>query len=115
MTREEVMAGRKNGIRYFDDAVMIKGRENLLQEALEIYKEDKKINEEKFPNMFKGISGTFKLIEAIKLVVKKTTKLSGSSNQTWNLDEILTKNEFAMLFKECGITSYTPLHKRDSS
>lgn len=114
MTREEVMAGRKNGIRYWDDALLHKSREVLIKEAVEHFLMIKQTNEQSFPNMYVGTSGWYQLIESFKQVIKETLGQKGNLSQTWNLDEILTKNELLEIMEKVKFNKYIQLHKRES-
>lgn len=112
MTREEVMAGRKNGIRYWDDALLHKTRETLIKEAIEDFQGMKKVNGELYPKMYEGNAGWYQLMESFKKVIKETLSLKGGVAQTWNLDEILNKNELVEIMTVLKFEKYIQLHKR---
>ena len=71
MTREEVITWRKNGIKYWDDALLHKTREALIKEAVENFELMKSVNFEKFPKMYEGSAGWYQLMESFKTIIKK--------------------------------------------
>jgi hypothetical protein len=114
MTREEVITWRKNGIKYWDDALLHKTREVLIKEAVENFELMKSVNFEKFPKMYEGSAGWYQLMESFKTIIKNTLELKGSPQQTWNLDEILTKSELIEIMNKLKFEKYVQIHKRTS-
>jgi hypothetical protein len=105
-TKQDVIDGRKCGLKYFDKAVEIIGRQQLIDKAIEINK--------KSPDVWKAGWSNFDW--AIGNAVIEIINSKGDISQSWNLDEALNDNEIQHIASVCCFSlPFTPSWPRKTT
>lgn len=102
-TKEQVIEGRKCGLKYWDESIALKGREAVINEAISISKQYPDVWGKGWPNV------TWAIVNAVIEIVNR-----GQISQNWNLDEALTQDEIKHIAKELNLNmnDYKPLWNR---
>jgi hypothetical protein len=93
-TRQEVIDGRKCGLKYFDRAVAQAGIDQLLEAAIEI--------QLRSPHTWNPGWDNFSW--ALGNAVINVLDPPGDIAQTWNIDEALTPEQMETVASRCGFT-----------
>jgi hypothetical protein len=102
-TKQQVIDGRKCGLKYFDKAVELKCRQYIIDHAIEINKE--------FPDMWEVGWSNFRW--AIGNAVREIVNPDKEYPMSWNVDEALDDNEIKFIAEQLEFKGeYTPTWDR---
>lgn len=100
-TKEQIIEERKCGLKYFDMAVQMTSREQVIKDALKINQDHPDIWGRGWSNLAWAFGN------AVGNIVKR-----GEIQQTWNLDEALSRTEMQELQEKFKLSDYTPMRER---
>jgi hypothetical protein len=102
MKREKMLSERRCGLKYWDKAVDLVGRERVIEEAIAI--------SQRYPDIWNGGWANFEW--AIGNAVREAIDANGNPQMTWNTNDVLDEAEMAYVAKALSLPleDYAPLY-----
>lgn len=95
MTRSKMLAERRCGLKYWDKAVILTTRQEIINASINTSKA--------FPTIHSYTSRWHNFDWAIGNTVRKIATSGGDIAMSWNTDDVLTEDEISFISKELNI------------